>query len=68
MDQQLTTGAGTPLSMGQQQQQTETENPEYKALLEKLRQYHADVKRLLDRLNIDNPGEIQILNYLHNIM
>lgn len=63
--------AGTPLSVNsqhQQQQQNESENPEYKSLLEDLRTYRTGVKRLLEHLNIDKPGEMKLKSSLINVI
>lgn len=51
------------------QQHNETENPDYKLLLEQLRTYHTDVKRLLDRMILDNvEKEAKLRSSLINVI
>uniref|UniRef100_A0A915MRZ5 Mediator complex subunit 15 n=1 Tax=Meloidogyne javanica TaxID=6303 RepID=A0A915MRZ5_MELJA len=68
LDHQLPRSAGTPLSVNSQQQQTEAEHPEYKRLLSELCKHKKDVKRLLERLNIDKPGEMKLKSSLTNVI
>ena len=68
LDHQLPRSAGTPLSVNSQQQQTEAEHPEYKRLLSELCKHKKDVKRLLERLNIDKPGEMKQKSSLTNVI
>jgi hypothetical protein len=60
--------AANTLTANSNQLLSESENPEYKTLLERLRTYHADVKRLLDRLNLDYPGEMKLKSSLINVV
>lgn len=60
--------AANTLTANSNQLLSESENPEYKTLLERLRTYHADVKRLLDRLNLDYPGEMKLKSSLINVI
>ncbi|KAI3410145.1 hypothetical protein GPALN_006503 [Globodera pallida] len=55
-------GMGRPGSVQQQQsqQQVDTEEPEYKALLKQLCAYHADVKRLLGRFELDTLSAVDL--------